>query len=359
MDHITIVTHTLAGGGCARVISELANWFVKNGIRCNIITETVSTVFYKTNKSVTISYLCPKSKITNGDIFKSYKKLRWLVRKSRPNVVLAMPEKVNVWVTIALIGTGVPLVVSERNSPNLYPYSKVKRALRKMLYPFCVDGFIFQTGDASRYFPKSIQKKGIILPNPLDLKRIPIFEGRMNRKEVVSVGRLERQKNFHLLIDAFSIFQKYFKNYVLKIYGEGILKNELEYYARENLMPGTYTFSGEKTDVLELIYNAGMFILPSDYEGLPNVLIEAMAMGLPVVSTDCPVGGPRALIVDGYNGLLVPTGNKKALNEAMCKIAGDDEFANYLGCNARKIRDKLDINKVAKKWLCYLRSVAR
>lgn len=104
---------------------------------------------------------------------------------------------------------------------------------------------------------------------------------------------------------------------------------------------------------------AAMFVLSSDYEGLPNVLIEAMAMGLPVISTDCPSGGPANLIEDGRNGLLVPVGDENALYKAMSSIAESEELASMLGENALKIKEKLDAAVVAERWRNYLGEVAK
>ncbi len=193
----------------------------------------------------------------------------------------------------------------------------------------------------------------------MNLERIPKASNGPRRKEIVAIGRLEKQKNFHLLIDAFALFQKAHSDYVLTIYGQGSLKEELERYAKHNLLFNTYAFPGEKANVLELISNAAMFVLSSDYEGMPNVLIEAMALGLPVIATDCPVGGPRELITNGINGLLVPVGDKKVLFESMCALADDIFYAEKLGNNALKVRGKLEINKIANQWLDYLKNVCR
>lgn len=357
MKNLVIMTHDMHGGGCERVISQLANWFVERNIECTIITEVKGPVFYKLNSKVKLISLSSYEKLYPQHLISTYLKLRKVVKKIKPDVILSMPEKVNVWTALALLGTRFPVVVSERNNPNLYPPSKVKRFLRKIIYPF-VDGFIFQTKQAKEYFPKYIQKKGIVLPNPLDLNRIPHVFGR-KRKEIVSIGRLEKQKNFYLLIDAFSDFQKKITGYKLKIYGEGSLREDLEEYAKQKLLNDTYEFPGKKTEVLEEISNASMFVLSSDYEGMPNALIEAMALGLPVISTNCPIYGPGALIENGDNGILVPVRDKLSLVNSMCYLVENETFANKIGGKAKLIRKELCIDKVGNNWYKYLESVSK
>ena len=105
------------------------------------------------------------------------------------------------------------------------------------------------------------------------------------------------------------------------------------------------------------INDSGMFVLSSDYEGMPNVLIEAMACGLSCIATDCPIGGVRSLLTSGENGLLIPVGDEYALFEAMCKLADDESYAKWLGHKASAIRSRLDEALVAKQWKEYLESV--
>ncbi|GMK38138.1 glycosyl transferase [Paenibacillus sp. CCS19] len=357
MKRIAIVTHNMYGGGCERVIAELANWFVDNHSHCTIITEYEGPCFYHLKSEVNLLALSQERQKSGIDIVKSYIKLRKMMMELKPDIILAMPDKVNIWTALSLIGSGIPVVVSERNNPAIYPISKIKRLLREPAYRLATKGVIFQTTDAKSYFSDTIQKKGIVLMNPLDMKRIPEINTGMRNKEVVSVGRLEKQKNFHLLIEAFSEFQKVHQDYILTIYGEGSMKDELERYAREKLISNSFSFPGKRSDVLSLIRNAGIFVLSSDYEGMPNALIEAMALGLPVISTDCPIGGPRELIRDRDNGMLISVGGKEALVSALLEIVGNKELERKISRNALEIRGKLEINKIAVQWMDFLNSL--
>ena len=205
MKRLLIMTHNMAGGGCERVIAQLANRFADWGIACTIVTEYACESFYPLDARVRLMPLLPGGACPSRSIPRAYLALRRLVRRERPDVVLAMPEKVNVWTVLFLLGSGVPVVVSERNDPRRHPESRVKRLLRALLYPFA-RGFIFQTQGAAACFSRRIRARAAILKNPLDAARLGSpWEGQ-REKRVVFVGRLEAQKNVPLLIRAFARF---------------------------------------------------------------------------------------------------------------------------------------------------------
>ena len=339
------------------MIAQLLSCFARDGIECKLVTECGVPSYYDLPESVEQIYLTFDTTLPAKKIPKAYKKLRKLVKQERPDVVLAMPEKVNVWTVLFLLGTGVPVVVSERNDPHRHPESRIKRALRRLIYPFA-RGFIFQTKEAAKYFPPAIRARGTVLDNPLDTSRIPTrFEGE-RKKNVVAAGRLHEQKNFDLLIRAFARFYKIHHSYALVIYGEGPEKERLLKTASSLGIAGAVELAGQSKTLLADINDSGMFVLSSDYEGMPNVLIEAMACGLSCIATDCPIGGVRSLLTSGENGLLIPVTDEDALFEAMCKLADDEAYALWLGQKASEIRNRLDEALVAKQWREYLALIA-
>ncbi len=358
MKKLLIVTHKMSGGGCERVIAQLLNCFANDGIECILATECGVPSFYDLPVNVRQIYLGFDETLKPGKIPHAYKKLRKLVKKEQPDVVLALPEKVNVWTVMFLIGTGVPVVVSERNDPHRHPENKIKRMLRWLVYPFA-KGFIFQTQEAANFFPKGIRSRGVVLDNPLDTGRIPAPHEGARRPVIAAAGRLHSQKNFAMLIRAFAQFYKMHHTYSLVIYGEGPERKELMRIASMLGVAHSVVLPGQSKTLLNEINDCAMFVLSSDYEGMPNVLIEAMACGLPCIATDCPIGGVRSLIEDGENGLLVHTGSEKRLIEAMCIIADEPELAKRLGKNASKIQQRLDEAVVAAEWRRYLEQIAK
>jgi len=356
--HVMIVTSCMAGGGAERVISHLLRSFVKQGTKCSLVLVNKTKRDYEIPEQVIVREIGKLSSNPLSDKLKRYAKVRSIARELSPDVVLSLPEEIGIYVILAMLGSGIPVVVSERNNPRVMPYKKITRALRRLAYPFA-KGLVFQTEMARDYFPKHLHKKSVVLPNPLDISELPdAYKGERERT-VVGAGRLNVQKNFPLLIDAFAIFHESHPDYKLIIYGEGECAEPLEEKARAALPEGSYAFPGRVKDLVQRMNKAAMFVLSSDYEGMPNVLIEAMATGVPSISTDCPSGGSAMLIKDGENGFLTPVGDAKALAEAMNRIADDKELSEAFSENGIKVRQLLEADKICGEWLKYLEGKKR
>lgn len=349
---IVIITRNMMGGGAERVIAQLSNYFVQQGKACRIITIDEQEVFYELDSRIPILPIGKKSGNKLLDKLMRYRTVRKLVRQERPDLVLSLPEEIGIYVILALLGTGIPVYVSERNNPWVMPDVKATRILRRLMYPFA-KGIIFQTKMAQSYFSEAIQRKSVVLSNPVDGSRIPLQFCGEREKVIVGAGRLYRQKNFSLLLRAFARFSKNHPEYRLRIFGEGYMQDELTCLAGELRIADKVELAGKAVDLPEKMNSAGMFVLSSDYEGMPNVLLEAMCMGMPVISTDCPSGGPKELIEDGVNGLLVPVQDETAMCQAMEKMA-DPAYAAKLADQAYLIRERLTSQEVFEKWYAYL-----
>lgn len=352
MRKICVVTKSMCAGGAERVIAQLVNYFAEKKIACLVITMDDDAVFYDLHESVCLIPIGRKSENKLKDRILRCKKLRSLVEEEKPDVVLTMPEDTGVYVILALLGTGIPVYVSERNNPWVMPDVKITRILRSMMYPFA-KGIVFQTEMAKSFFPEYIQKKGIVLPNPVDDSRIPQPYVGEREKWIAAVGRLDKQKNFSMLIRAFHQFAVKHPDYRLVIFGEGHMRDQLESLITELNEEARISLPGRSERVLEEIKKAGMFVLSSDYEGMPNVLLEAMCMGMPVISTDCPSGGPRELIKHEENGLLIPVGDEVALCQAMENMI-DSEYASRKAKAAFEIRSKSTSYEVFNMWKDFL-----
>lgn len=347
MKKIDIITKAMTTGGAERVIAQLANYFVEQNIVCRIITTDKSEVMYPLNSRVDVMAIGKKSNNKVIDRLKRYKKIRQVIIDNEPDVILTMPEDTGIYALLSLIGIGIPVYVSERNNPWVMPDVKITRLLRKLSYPFA-KGIIFQTEMAKSYFPKYIQKKGVVLKNPVDITRIPRPYIGKRKKVFAAIGRLESQKNFPMLINAFYEFYKVNNDYKLIIYGEGRERKNIENLIKKLKLENIVLVPGRNQDVLNCIKDCAAFIMSSDYEGMPNALIEAMCMGMPVISTDCPSGGPRELINDGENGLLVNVNDVEDMKKAMQKII--DENSETLAKNAYLTGKKLMEPKIFEEW---------
>jgi len=205
------------------------------------------------------------------------------------------------------------------------------------------------------YFNEDIRKRSIVIHNPVSvpIERYPIPVSR--KKKIVTVGRLHPQKNQRLLIEAFLEVHKVLPDYKLEIYGDGKLGNELiSLIEKIGLREFAYIYPSRK-DIWDCIYDASLFVLTSDYEGMPNVLMEAMALGVPCVSTDCRPGGARTLIDDGVNGRIVPLRNLDALVSCMKEVLLKPELSEVMGNEARNIAETHTEKEIFNKWEHYLK----
>lgn len=353
MENIVFVTRVLSSGGAEKVLSILANNFAEKGIKVTIITMENSDTNYTFHSEITIVNI---GKVNGNAIkrkFAEYSKLRHIIKEIKPDLVLSMPEDIGIYVIAAMIGTGIPVVVSERNNPWVMPNKKISRILRKLLYPR-LNGIIFQTKGASNFFSKKIRNKGIVLPNPLELDDIPLPYKGEREKTVIGAGRLDKQKNFPLLIDAFQKFQKEHSEYKLIIYGEGPERDYLETYAKDKLNDTSFDLPGRINNLPEMINKASVFVLSSDYEGVPNVVIEAMAMGVPCVSTDCAPGGAAELIDDGVNGFIVPVGDVDMMSKRIAELVENKDLANEFSSRSLRVKTIYESKNVCDRWLKYL-----
>ena len=359
MKKIVFITNAMLFGGAEKVIATLSNSFVKKNIDVVIITIMNTKCDFKLEEGVKLySIYENEGKPPKKEYIEYYKKLADKVREEKPYIVVIMPEEISVKAIPFLKDIGIPLVVSERNNPWVMPKNKLNRLLRTIYYPK-VDGIVFQTSMASSFFPKKIKDKGKVILNPLDYTRLPKELVGPRGKTIVTMGRLEEQKNQKMLIRAFEHIYKKYSDYKLIIYGNGSMKEELEEYASNILPRNSYSFENATDDVLNRINNAGIFVLSSDYEGLPNALIEAMAIGLPCISTNCMSGGPAELIDQYKNGILVDVGDDEALALAINEIIRNKTLADKLSKNAKKIKYRLDENKIIGEWEDYLNEVIR
>ena len=352
MKKIAVVTRSLSAGGAERVITQLINEWAGAGLECTLILLDKCPRFYETDKRIKIIEIGRLHRSQPVDKLLKYRHVRKLINSEAPDAVLSMPEEIGIYTLLSLIGTGVPVFVSERNDPRRMPYKKISRFLRRIAYP-AAKGIVFQSKKAASYFPDSIQKKSSILPNPLDENRIPEPWPCERARKIVTAGRLEPQKNQKLLIRAFSYVYNKHPDHVLEIYGDGSLRGELERYASDELNGDICLFKGEDKDLLEHIRDASVFVLCSDYEGLPNALIEAMACGIPVVTTDYEPGSVWEIIEDGINGLVVPRNDPERLADAIIRLIEDRDLAQMLSDNALSIRSKFNSTVVSGQWLSF------
>ena len=272
---------------------------------------------------------------------------RRAVKRINPDVVISFLALANTRLLASGVYKDYPVVVCERNDPKSDPSSEKKRKIRNRLYKHA-HLIVGQTDEVKTYFNKLGYKKVDVIPNFLNT--IPLVK-EDRTKTFVTMGRLSNQKNQRWLIDAFIKSQLNEKGYKLVIYGNGELHQELSNFIVKNKADSYVQLHPAIPNILEVINKCYCFVLPSLYEGMPNALMEAMSMGLPCISTDCPCGGPRSLITHGVNGLLVDLGDQQGLIHDMQLLASDSNLAKKLGENALAIRETHSMEIISKLWM--------
>ena len=273
--------------------------------------------------------------------------LRGVARRNPGACIVAFEYFVNMQAVIACAGLPNRLVISERNDPARVGSGKKTDWLRERLYRRA-DMLVCQTDDAAAYFSDKVAKTVIL--NPVKEGLPEPFVG-VRRHVVTCFCRLEKQKNLGMLLRAFAEFSKVHDDWTLEIYGDGSEREALLALASELGIANKAALRPGCTDVHERVLDAGMFVLPSDYEGLSNSMLEAMAIGMPVICTDCPCGGARMVIRDGENGLLIPVGGERELAAAMVRVADEDGLAERLGDVAADVRGRLAVEEIADEWM--------
>lgn len=349
MKEIYFIMPAMEGGGAERVVSVLSKYFAENGNKVTICLFNNKTMEYALPESVTVDTSFIKGKRGLSKAIERIKELRKLMKDKPEAVFVSFFTMFNLYLLGAKIGMKRRVIVSERLDPKKSMSNKeFLFPLRNILYKKA-HKIVFQTQEAKEFFPKKVQEKGIIIPNPLREGLPEPFEGEREKK-IVSFGRLEPQKNYAMLLRAFEKFSKIHPDYTLVLYGQGKLEDELKKQAEAAGIADKVVFAGFSKNVHENILNAAAFVLPSDYEGLSNSMLEAMAIGLPVICTDCPPGGAKMFINSGENGLLVPVGDSNATCEAMCYMVENPKEADLMGKKAHGVKTELETKRICKAW---------
>lgn len=352
--------NVLSGGGAERVIANLANQLTENGLEVVLVTSTSTPNEYSVDESVKRIILDKILKGKENRISKNLKlifQLRKRIKIEKPDVVISFMQEPNFRLVLATRGLKTKTIVSVRNDPvKEYP-GRVGWIIGKILLPMA-DGCVFQTEDAKHWFPLKLQKKSRIIYNAVadEFYKTPLINRNKKTRIVVSCGRLSKQKNHKLLIEAFSLVVKKYDDVILKIYGEGELKNDLNLLIVKLGLQNKIQLMGSTSNVPLALAEASVFVLSSDFEGMPNALMEAMAMGLPCISTDCPCGGSRMLLDEG-GGLLIPVRDKKRLYGALDEVLGNQEKSNRMSMNAKEKAQKFRADYIFQEWYDYIFNV--
>ena len=355
MKKAVLYIDSMQRGGAQRVMSILSEFLSNKGVYTILVNDIIpeeGKAEYPIDSQVHRVFLDKNRKPGRNKNISRVISLRRLVKEENPDVVLSFMGPPNYRMLLSTIGMRCRKVVSVRNDPNKEYGTGLKKYMAGFVFRLA-NGCVFQTEHASQSFPDVVNKKGRIILNPVDPSFFnAVWNG--EDKTILSVGRLYPQKNHVLLLNAFAQVHKKYPEYRLRICGKGSEENNLEELASELGIDTFVSFMGEVGNVKDELKQSSCFVLSSDYEGLPNALMEAMAVGIPVISTDCPCGGPHTLIRSEENGILVPCGDANRLANAIEKVISDKEKRIGLGQHGKESAARFRTETVMNEWFEYL-----
>lgn len=347
MKKVSFVITDMSSGGAERVMSLLANYFTSRGVETQILAIKSGKIVYPLDKRIQYHYIGSFS----NPVFKFFGRLKKINQQTKDSdVVISFLWHCNVYTLLANLFNHRKIVISERSDPSsemrgLFRYFKW---IRNICY-LRADRIVFQTEDAMNYYHGRLHRIGVVIPNPLS----PGIQGVSTEEReniLVAAGRFTEQKNLPMMIDSFHQIHSVFPEYKLMIYGEGEMKEDLIEQRDRLGLTEFIEFPGFSKNLLQDIKRAKLFLSSSDFEGISNSLIEALALGIPAVATDCPVGGSRQFVRTGYNGILVPVRDENALSDAIIKILSTDTLWKEMCHNAATIKNDLSIKRIGEMW---------
>jgi glycosyltransferase involved in cell wall biosynthesis len=374
--HILIVIHSLNAGGAERVTAYLSRLWIAAGHQVTITTISAGGSFYALDSSVQLLPL-DVARESRGIVdavlgnLRRLRAIRGLMRNLKPDVTIGMMTTASVLVAFAGLGLPSRTLGVEHCYPPYFATDRRWRLARKYAYGL-LDVVIAQTEMASAWLrTHTYACRFVTIPNAVEwplaeseaaISSAAIIAGSL--KLVLAAGRLEPEKGFIHLIDAFGQLDGATADWGLVILGEGSQRATLESRVRALGLEKRVFLPGQAGNMKDWYERASLFVLSSLSEGFPMALLESMAAGVPVVSFDCDAG-PREMIHHGVDGVLVPVGDETALAKAMGALMNDERLRAELAGRAIAVRERFSKEHVLALWdeafkaACDTRSVAR
>jgi glycosyltransferase involved in cell wall biosynthesis len=366
---ITLVISSLSCGGAERVLVLLAKGFTERGYEVSVVTLSgKDTDFYKLPEGVSRLALAimKKSPTPFHSLWNNLTRcliLRQEIQATQPDVVISFMTHINILTLLSLIKTSYPVIVTEHCDPTMSSYGKKIEKLRIFIYPKAAKLVSVSKG-VDAYFDWLPKRKKSVIYNPLVLIEneqeqpdfLECFDP--NKQWIVSMGRLNNQKGFDLLLSAFSKIADRYPDWNLLILGEGEIRQQLEKIRDDLGLANRAILPGNISNPFPTLRRAQLFVMASRFEGFPMVHGEAMACGLPIISTDCP-SGPREIIRNSLDGILVPNGDVSALATAMERLMSDPQERKRLATYALEVTERFSLEKVMAEWQLLISEVIK
>lgn len=362
---VLLVSGDLAGGGAQRVLVNLAEALQELGHRVRILTmyglEDDRYVPPPGVERVDCGLArSPGAGALRGvrENLARIRRVRAALEEAAPRVIVSFLPETNVTTLFASAKSGLPVVVTEHIDPRFDAVSKPWRLLRRISYRRA-RALVSVSNGVDRQFDWLRGVDRVVIPNLLVRTARPRTKHpTTSTGTIVGMGRLTAQKGFDLLLRAFQASRSRAPGWRLRIHGEGEERGRLADLATELGVVDAVAFPGWAEDPDAVLASADLFVLSSRFEGFGNVIVEAMAVGTPVVSFDCP-SGPSDIVQSEENGLLVPAEDVDALADAMTRMMTDPSLRDRLAQSASAGVDRFTFATVAARWEALLRDVER
>lgn len=342
---IVFIAHGASNGGAGRVSSILCNELARKGHQVTYYAFHYSNVSYPIDPAVNYVILHQKSGNRILTLLYRNRAIYEYIKKSRPDLVISFAANIMSYTVMKWKG---PVIYSLRNDPSSVNAGMIGKRIRDRLYRRA-KAIVFQTPGARDYFPEEIRRKGVIIGNPIR-EDLPCWRLDQAEDVIMTACRLDSQKNVSLLLKAFRLVHEKHPSWSLRICGDGPLMEQLKKESAELGISDRVEFMGFCDNINELMVRSSIFALSSDFEGLSNSMLEALATGLPTVCTDCSPGGAALYIQNGVNGFLTPVGNHVAFAEALCRLIEDRSLRAAVSSEAVKIRERLSTEQIVSEW---------
>ncbi len=343
--------YSLGPGGAERVLSILTSRWAQKGYDVAIVTyDQGASSFFPISNKVNII----KTRLSGGSLprrFVNHLKrpfiFRQIIKNLSPDIIISFMDKTNLLVLVASSYLKIPVIISERIDPRSPSPGVIVSFLRRFIYKKAA-ALIALSKEQANWF-KNLCEQVIFIPNPIEISKDKPYATVDREHTIIAVGRLTKQKGFDLLLQAFCKIHSDFPEWKLVIYGQGPEKERLEDLACKLKINEKVTFAGLTKELPMIFLKAGIFVLPSRWEGFPNVLIEAMAAGCPVIATDC-TDSILDIVSHEESGILVPTEDIDALAMALKSLLSNASLRNSLGKKALKSVEQFSLEKISKEW---------
>ena len=340
-------------GGISKALSFVANTCAENGFQVYCIsmsTEEQTILLHDSIKKIYCPYILSNNILLNSYVKLQYIwKLRRLIKEIMPDMIIGFGTDLIRIVCIAASPFKIPIVGSERGNPYVYTKAQSQKYIK---YLSKCDFVVFQTEGAKKYYPQTIQKKSVIIPNPAVQrfdKEFVVSNKRSNH--IIVCSRLSSEKRIIDIIKAYSMSANLKREMVLHIYGSGPEEVSIKKFVLNNNLEDLVILKGNVQNVFEIESTAALFVLYSEFEGMPNSLIEAMGMGIPCVASDCPPGGVSFVADSGRRAKLVGMNSVEELSKAMEEVCLNPEVSARYSFKAREINEVLNPIAIKDKWI--------